>query len=522
MKPDNRSILHIGNILNNGYLHCKYLRKKGVLADCLNVDYNHCQGQPEWAEVSFDQPVEQWGPDWSKYDLAGFKRPDWFFDVKRKDLHALADAINSSMRLEVPFALTTLPLESETPEVRRNIKIIPGTETNSFRRLLMVRRWIGNAMQTLKIKKVVLHALFTITFSVRFFLTWKVVQTHRKLMREFKEAFPLMTPKFGKAEFFDLYNKAEQYKPLLKQYNLIQAYALDPVIVLLAAPDIPFICYEHGTMREFPFEDSVRGNLYALCLKKAEKVIITNSDCILSANRLRLTNAVFIPHLVDDDLITPSKTPLRAQLCVETGCDLIILCPARHHWKNFPLGLEHSLSKRNDIMIKALGRIFTERPDLKILIVLFEWGQECELSKQLIRECGFEDKVRWEPIRSKPVMQHFYNAADIVLDQFNDGIGTFGAVVPEAMACKKPVVLNFKKELHTWCYPVLPPIIGASNVEEVEREVSRLIDDEAYRLQMGELGRKWYLEHHSSDVVIGRIMDVYQQVWKNQGWDWPI
>ncbi len=108
-----------------------------------------------------------------------------------------------------------------------------------------------------------------------------------------------------------------------------------------------------------------------------------------------------------------------------------------------------------------LGRLFRERPDLKALVVFFEWGQEVNLSKDLIREYGFADRVLWEPIVSKPILKDYYAAADVVLDQFNAGIGTFGAVVPEAMACARPVMLNYSEDLHRWCYPELPPVLHA-------------------------------------------------------------
>ena len=60
------------------------------------------------------------------------------------------------------------------------------------------------------------------------------------------------------------------------------------------------------------------------------------------------------------------------------------------------------------------------------MVIFFEWGQEVAESKALIDECGFADRVRWEPIAEQPVMREYYNAADIVFDQFNAGIGTFG------------------------------------------------------------------------------------------------
>lgn len=209
---------------------------------------------------------------------------------------------------------------------------------------------------------------------------------------------------------------------------------------------------------------------------------------------------------------SPEESALNSALKLETGCDFIFVAPSRHHWKNCPPGLENSWFKRNDILIRGLGRLFQNHPKLNVLVIFFEWGQEVNLSKALIKECGFEDKVRWEPIQSKPAMKDYYCAADIILDQFNAGIGTFGAVVPEAMACGKPVILNYKKDLHTWCYPELPPAINAPDEESIEKEIVELVGNAAYRLSVGENGRKWFKQYHSSSVVIDKMIEVYMGI----------
>jgi glycosyltransferase involved in cell wall biosynthesis len=303
-------------------------------------------------------------------------------------------------------------------------------------------------------------------------------------------------------------------------YPLIQAYSLDPIYVMLNNPDQPFICFEHGTMREFPFEDSARGRLYALALKKAQRIFITNADCNRSAERLGLSHYTFIPHPVDEELYRPADSPLRERLRREHGCDYIFVAPARHHWKHCPPGLENSWFKRNDILIRALGRLFANRPGLKAVVVFFEWGQEVQESKELIAECGFANRVRWDPIASKPVMREYYNAADIVFDQFNDGIGTFGTVVPEALASGKPVLLNYRKSLHYWCFPELPPALNTATAEAIETEVTQLLDNETYRRDVGRRGRDWFMRNHSSSLVVERMIVEYVEVANRHGWEW--
>jgi glycosyltransferase involved in cell wall biosynthesis len=285
-------------------------------------------------------------------------------------------------------------------------------------------------------------------------------------------------------------------------------------------PDQPLISFEHGTMREFPFEDSARGRLYALALKRSERIFITNADCNLAAERLGLKHYTFVPHPVDEELYRPQPSVVGARIRRERQSDYIFVAPARHHWKNCPPGLENSWLKRNDILIRALGKFFADRPSIRATVVFFEWGQEVALSKALVEECGFAERTIWEPIASKPVMRDYYNAADVVFDQFNAGIGTFGTVVPEALASGKPVLLNYKTELHHWCFPELPPAINASTVDEIAHWTGRLIDDDAYRLTLGRNSRDWFLRNHSSTLVASRMIDVYLEIADRHGWSW--
>ncbi len=493
-----KRILHLGNILNNGYLNAKVLRRRGWPADAVGVDYWHVQGQPEWDEVEIiDSTIDHFTPDWSKVDLKGFERPWWFHD----------------------------PLLAQLPEAAEHLR---RQEPGSYRSAHPTGSAVATTAEPLwkrglrrALAKVgVLEALRAARQRAR------LAQMKRNgeigwqgLIDEFARCYPDREKKLTAQDIADHAGRAVAHRPLLDLYPLVQGSGLDPVNILVVRPDMPFVCYEHGTMRDFPYEDSARGRLYALALKKAQHIIITNQDIKESAERLGLTNYSFIPHVVDEEVFYPAESPRREQLLRQYGCDFIITGPARHHWKVAPAGLENSWFKRNDIAIRGLGNLFRHKPHLKAMVVFFEWGQEVELSKALIKECGFEDRVRWEPICSKRVMRGFYNAADVVIDQFNS-IGAFGTVVPEALACGKPVVLNFRRERHVWCYGEPPPCVNAQNDEEVEARVGELLEDEVYRRTLGQEGHKWFTRHHSTKIVAERHINVYRTIADRLGWDW--
>ncbi len=434
MPKFNGKVIHIGNILNNGYLTCKFLRREGIAADSYNINYGHTQGQPEWEEVKITEPVPEWDPDWTKVKINNFVRPKWFHDIKI----CVANITNRDLDKLFPY--------------------------------------------------------------------------HNYLIRKYKEFFPDM-PNISHSDLRQIIPYGIKYAEIARKGTICQAYATNSAYILGANTDIPYICFEHGTLREHPFQDTPLGKTYRLSLALAEKIIITNADCNIAAEKLGLKNYVFIPHPFDESKYVPNtNSQLRHKLIDEHKCNWIFLAPARHHWKNCPDGMKNTWLKRNDILIKALGKLFHEKPYLKALVIFFEWGQEVELSKSLIKECGFADKVRWEPLKSKPALKDFYDAADIVFDQFNDGIGTFGTVVPEALACGKPVILNYNEALHHWCYPEPPPVLNAKDESGIIAHIDNIISNRDYRENIGVEGISWIRKYHSSKVVASKNIEIYEEI----------
>ena len=501
-------ILHVGNILNNGYLHCRYLRERGVAADSLNVDYRHCQGQPEWAEVHIHEPVKDWDQDWSEIDLQGFERPEWFFDVTIGELDNLARRLGGGAPTPGGGARNAADAFREpagTAKAYAKLRRLAGRTAEAMGLASLVRDRKRARVET------VLDG-----FGLAPEKTRAVVD---KTLADYAAAYPDRGRNLDAQDVYDLLPRAAAYAPVLALYKLVHAYSLDPIYPMLGNPGLPFICYEHGTLREFPFEDSARGRLYALALKKAEKVIITNSDCKGAADRLGLDNCTFIPHIIDERFFARRAAPLRERLMRESGAELILVSPTRHDWKDSWPG-HLSMHKRNDRLIRALGKLFRERPELKMLVVFFDWGQEAGYSKDLIRECGFVDKVLWEPLQSKPAISEFVNAADIVCDHFNEHCPTFGGIVPEGMACGKPVLVSFDADVHRWCYAEMPPLVSVHETDAILAALKELIDHADARRNLGEAAQDWFRRFHSADIVIGRLIGVYAEISARHGWGW--
>ncbi len=282
-------------------------------------------------------------------------------------------------------------------------------------------------------------------------------------------------------------------------YDLIQAYATDPIDVWMFGNGRPYVAFEHGTMREIPFEPTARGRLLSLAYRRAGKVIITNPDVIMAARRLGLNNFLFIPHPVDETKYRPFDTPLRDELTGRYQADVILFAPSRHNWA----------LKGNDLLLKAVARCIKTSPS-KILLIMSEWGQEIVASKALIDALGIQSHVMWTAPLNKMKLIQYYNAADVVLDQFT--IGTFGTVTPEAMACAKPVVLHFDRNVHEWCYSDMPPVVSARTEDQIFARLMELIGSRSHRVSVGQASREWIVKHHGWELVADRQIAVYQEL----------
>jgi glycosyltransferase involved in cell wall biosynthesis len=427
-------VLHLGNTANNGYLNAKLLRRAGVEADVL-VDEWHILSQPEWEDAPLEGSFEPYASLFEPALEAGWRRPDWVLSFPDWD-----------------------------PEFRR-------------------QSWLGERAR-------ILGSLPSL------------VREHRRLasLNGVNSTGPLRLMDVVRASVWvtRLSQSFGSLSELFTRYDLVQAYSIDPILPLVTESSPPHIAFEHGTMREIPFEDSWLGRMLSLAYRRAATVVITNADVVLQARRLGIENCVFIPHPVDETKYTPGSSLLRPELEAD-GADFVLLSPSRHDWE----------IKGSDRLLRGFAEFVRhDRPNAVLL--LNEWGLEVDRSKALIRELDVVRNVRWLAPLPKLRLIDAYRAADVVLDQFL--IGTFGAVAPEAMSCGRPVVMAFDAASHAWCFPVLPPVIDARTPEEIRVALARLAGNTAERDRIGCAGRAWIEEHHSSRVVVERQLEIYENV----------
>jgi len=493
-------VLHVGNIANNAYLNSKFLREKGIQADVLCYDYYHIMATPEWEDAEI---IGDWGddynPNWSKCKLGTFARPEWFFQgelndigkktfkwqnndylLNRLDTSLLVNRFNGFVRTR--FWATIIAILNFYTWSSSLCKIKPIEETLEFLTDISISYldWARRQLlpPAIRCRQEKFNSLY-----------------YKSLIKDFRLYFPERKDKLSMKDILIFLGRIDLLKHIFKNYDIIQAYASDPIFALLTNKH-PYVAFEHGTLRDLPFEDSSLGRLTALAYRKADLVFITNPDNINAAKRLGLNNSTYIPHPIDESKTNEKNR--KQNLKKKLGVDYLFFAPARQNWE----------IKGNDIVISGYNLFVKQNPSLKSQLILADWGDDTKKTKRLIKSLKMENKIIWVKALFRKKLRHYFQESDVILDQFK---GYFGAIAPEAMLFKKPVVTWFDKQLYDWAFKKMPPVILAKNSQEIANSLEKLVKNNKYYRSVSLDCHKWYKEYHSQRVVTEKLLKAYKE-----------
>lgn len=290
---------------------------------------------------------------------------------------------------------------------------------------------------------------------------------------------------------------------ILRDYDIVQLYSLDGFIA--AMNGLPRYCaYEHGTLRELPFENGFYGALTRCAYADATRVFVTNSDVLPSVERMGLDPArvVCLPHAFDDRKLTRFREE-NAALAPPPGPP-VIFSPTRQHWRD----KSGSWTKGNDVLFRAAAIIASEGYDFRLHLV--EWGKEVADSKGLIAELGIADKVVWLPMMKKIQLWEAYCKAHAVADQFT--LPVLSGVGFETMVLGRRLISALDETQFAKFFGEAPPCLGASTVEECATQLRRVIADPEDRQEIGTASRDWMLRCHSAARIVDLQACAYQRL----------
>lgn len=281
---------------------------------------------------------------------------------------------------------------------------------------------------------------------------------------------------------------------IMKEYDIIEAHY--PFMIYSQFSRIPYVVYDTGWIRYLPFRHKFFDRLARRGYGKAKGVIITNPDTfniVDSLPYIKKKNTFFSPFAIDHDRYRPLNADIIRYKFVKND-EILLFSPARQKWDE----------KGNDKMIRAYAKFSKVFPNSRFIMV--SWSDDEQRSKVLVNSLGISEKVLWIKPVNKDELIMFYNAADIVLDQFT--LGSWGTATPEAMCCGKPVLMFYDKNNILRSFGEVPPILNSFTEDEIYSNLINLSKDVEYRKKIGKESREWVMKTHSPYVVATKHMNI--------------
>jgi hypothetical protein len=517
-------VLHIGNIANNAYNNAKILNQAGLECDVLCYNYYHMMACPEWEDAIIERDYgSDFRPNWSSAGIKNFKRPTWFVQgplllclkyliekknrINAKSLELVISQINQTRNILFLF----LPIGYFLYKFWHVIKFLL-IRIKRIRIIWIIKVITSNLLTSIisKFIYLILNANFLNIFkNLNLFkksnanLYYDEVKIFKDLNRELSIEFKKENfPKIKKYYYFNflLINKFTQ---LFSHYDFIIAYSTDPIIPLICKK--PYFSFEHGTLRNIPYEKNDRAKLTSLAYRKSIHTFVTNFDCKESANYLTKGRFTIINHPFDED---NKKIPhynineMRKNLLTLLDSDFLFFHPTRHDWlkKN---GKGYA-DKANDKFLRVFIKL--RKQGLRIGLITCDWGENVIESKEILS--NFKKHVYWEKPFNILKFKLMCNISDVVVDQFK--LGSFGGVVFKALATGTPVLtyLN-KKQIHKQ-FKLTPPVINCKNEKEIEKEIKKIFKNVLLLKDLGSKSEKWIKKYHGKAQTANLQVDQFR------------
>lgn len=524
-------VLHIGNIANNAYINAKLLNEIGFECDVVCPNYYHIMACPEWEDALIDGSVEnQFHPDWKTVNLNGFERQRWFVQgplklcvhyLRAKNSNCNGKA-NNYWRLLQNVNGTSSDMAANVPIKYKIIsmlwnyygfqeRFLRHATTNPKIVLQKLRThipaWLIHLLKPIFGFAIFLMRYFKISrrsiprFAHRLFLGVFYKLTHccesdsdcAKILEQVHEdherLFGFRNNAINCSSLLAFFYKIDLWKTLFRDYDIIQGYAIDPIYPYLAG--VHYFAFEHGTLRSLPFDGTVSGSLTALAFSRAERIFVTNTDCVSNASRLAGERFTVIPHPYDErrmDNLSDWQT-LRRELLQKTGADFLIFYPTRHDW----IEGDGFADKANDRLLRAFAAL--RENGCNVALICCRWGHNVAQSTELLSELGCEQFVLWfEPIGGVRY-ERMTKACDVIADQFL--LGAFGGITFRGLAAGRPVCTHLNEEEIAAAYGSVPPVLNCQTEEQIFQALIKLFDDPAYRNNIGDMSAEWIRKYHS-------------------------
>jgi glycosyltransferase involved in cell wall biosynthesis len=296
----------------------------------------------------------------------------------------------------------------------------------------------------------------------------------------------------------------DSIRATMREYDVIVGSGLGPIYAYAA--HTPFIHYPYGgDLTIVPFQTNDIAALQKTALTHATYVIVGDPGYFDYLRRLGIdSKGEFLPFMIDTDIYKPLRKndaldSLDADLGSRIQNRFVFFVPSRQdfYWKS------------SDKILMAFAKLLEKKKD--VCMILSGWGKDLGKAKEMVDRLNMKEYIYFLPyVLSKKRLRSFYSLADAVIDQFS--LGAYGTSTMEAMACGRPVIMDFDMARYAPYFKKLPPVLTAKSVEEIHKNMLKLSDNERDLCeQIGKKSREWIMEFHGTQRNLDKIIRLCEE-----------
>ena len=178
---------------------------------------------------------------------------------------------------------------------------------------------------------------------------------------------------------------------------------------------------------------------------------------------------------------------IRSMKMIRKSSDFIVFHHCRHLWKN-----KSTIdNKGNDKLLRGFQKFTQNKKNINARLILFEYGDDVDESKKLIKELGIENSVKWFPVTYRKDIMIGINLCDLGVAALGESWITY-SVVCEFMCMSKPIMMYREDELYKDSYDYLYPIMNSSNANDVASGMKKIYENKQLSLAMGQRCKEWF------------------------------
>lgn len=196
--------------------------------------------------------------------------------------------------------------------------------------------------------------------------------------------------------------------------------------------------------------------------------------------------------------------------------ELIIIMHSRHVWKKPEMinndEFYQKESKNNHWLIHAFSSLLKARPNLNAGLVMVEYGQDVDISKELCAKLNIEENVLWLPKMKLKYMKEHVKQATLIVGEFTliKNI-IWGSTGWESFANGKLFMnyFSFKEnEFQKLTGLEEPHILKVKKAEDVFEHLKWVSNNIELCVKLGEKNRLWFNKNNGIELV-KKWIDLY-------------